>query len=98
MKRLEAPSAAAPGPFVKLALAAGGIVAIVAGAALSVVLVAAGLVVGAAAWGYVAWKTRALRRAVRDGLAAGDAAGGFRPPLRGRVFDGEAVSVPDERR
>ena len=99
MRRLHAPSApAAPGPLAKLALVAGGIVVVAVGLVLSVAAVVVAAVVGAAGVGWLAWKTRALRRAVRDQVAAQEARGGIRSPAVGRVFEGEAVSVPDERR
>jgi hypothetical protein len=65
------------------------VVVVVAGIVVSVAVLAVGVVVGAAALGYLAWKTRALRREVRESLAAGAPAG--------RVFEGEAISVRDER-
>lgn len=98
MKRLDAPSAAtAPGPFAKLALAVGGTLVVAAGLLLSVAFAAVALVVGAIGFGWLAWKTRALRRAVRDELASQAAAAG-RSSTPGRVIEGEAVAVPDERR
>ena len=99
MKRLEAPSglAAAPGPFTRAALAVGGLVVVAAGLVVSMAVAAVLVVAGAAAFGWLAWKTRALRRAVREQVAAQGGAGVA--PLRtpGRVIEGEAVSVPDER-
>jgi hypothetical protein len=97
MKRLDAPSAAtAPGPFAKLALAVGGTLVVAAGLLLSVAFAAVAIVAGAIGFGWLAWKTRALRRAVRDEIASQAAAG--RPATPGRVIEGEAVAIPDERR
>jgi hypothetical protein len=90
MNRLPPPAAvAAPGPFAKVAWAVGGVVVVVAGVVVSVAVLAVGFVVGAAVLGYLAWKTRALRRDVREALAASAPAG--------RVIEGEAVGVGDER-
>ena len=99
MKRLEAPSglAAAPGPFTKAAMAVGGLVVVAAGLVLSVAVAAVLVVAGAAAFGWLAWKTRALRRAVREQVAAQGAAGAGAMRAPGRVIEGEAISVPDER-
>ena len=98
MTRLEAPLgvAAAPGPLAKAALVAGGLVVIAVGLVVSVAVAAVAVVAGAVGFGWLAWKTRDLRRAVRDELAArGAGIGPGRAP--GRVIEGEAASVPDER-
>jgi hypothetical protein len=90
MNRLPPPAAvAAPGPLAKLAWAVGASALVAAGIVVSVAVLALGVVVGAAALGYLAWKTRALRREAREALATGASAG--------RVFEGEAISVRDER-
>ena len=78
-----------------IAWASAAALVVVAGLALSIVVVAAGLVVGALAWGYVAWKTRALRRALPEQGGAHEA---WQGPDAGRVIEGEAVSLPDEPR
>jgi hypothetical protein len=93
MNRLPPPAAVAPrGPLAKIAWATAGAVVLVVGAILSVAVLAVGLVVGAAALGYLAWKTRAVRRAVRETL---DERAAQAPA--GRVYDGVAVDVRDER-
>lgn len=68
----------------------GKVLGVVAGAALlvlgvmfSVVLLAVLVVAGLAAWAYFWWKTRELRKAMRE-----------RPP-DGHVIDGEAVIVQE---
>ena len=98
--RLSSDATSRPGPAGLVARVAWGVaaaIALVAGALVSVAVVAVALAVGTVAGGYVLWKTRALRRALREqsqrrAAATGDAA----PP--GRVFEGEAVSLPDEAR
>ena len=99
MRRLSGPAAVAPpGPLAKLALAAGGLVAIAVGLVVSVAAFAVALVAAGIGFCWLAWKTRALRRAVRDGMAAREATVVERPGTPGRVYEGQAVSIPDERR
>lgn len=81
-----------------IAWVAGGALVVIVGLALSIVVLAAGVVVGAFAWGYVAWKTRAVRRTLREQVAAQRDAGASRAAGEGRVIEGEAVSLPDEPR
>ena len=92
----------APGFLRKIAIALVGAALIGLGVVFSVVFFAAAIVVGAIAWGYLAWKTRGLRREMRARMeqAAAEAMPGSAPrePARGRVIEGEAVSVPDDRR
>jgi hypothetical protein len=93
MNRLPPPAGvAAPGPFAKIAWAIGGAAVLAVGAVVSLVVLAAGLVVGGVALGYLAWKTRALRRAARESLDAR-----AEPAPGGRVYDGVAVSIRDDR-
>jgi hypothetical protein len=86
----------------KVAVAVVGAALLVLGIAFSVVFFAVALVVGAVAWGYVAWKTRAVRREMRARMeeAASDPMRGEAPrdTARGRVIEGEAVTVPDDPR
>lgn len=60
-----------------------GAALLVLGVMFSVVLLAVLAVAGLAAWGYFWWKTRKLRRALRE-----------RPP-GGQVIEGEAVIVQE---
>ena len=62
-----------------------------------VVLAVAGLIL----WGYFWWKTRALRRQIREQMAA-QASQGFAKPTPdpapgGDIIEGESVRVVDER-
>jgi len=95
-------SGAAGGILRKLAMAVGGVALLGLGLVLSVVFFAAALVVGATAWAYLAWKTRALRREMRarmDEVAADPSRGtSARAAASGRVIEGEAVTVPDDPR
>ena len=92
----------APGFLRKVAVAVAGAGLLVLGVAFSVVFFAVAVVVGATAWGYVAWKTRAVRREMRARMeeAAADPTYGTasRETARGRVIEGEAVTVPDDPR
>ncbi len=61
----------------------------------SVVLFAVVLTVGAAAWGYLWWKTRALRKTMRAQgearMRAQDQAAGAHGSARGLVIEGEVI-------
>ena len=72
-------------PWQKFASAVVGIALLALGLMFSVAMLAVLVVVGLAAWGYLWWKTRAIRRILREGRvpAADD----------DRVFDGEATVV-----
>ncbi|MBL8383822.1 MAG: hypothetical protein JNM90_12135 [Burkholderiales bacterium] len=70
-----------------------GIVALAAAFMFSLVLLAVLLVVGVVVGGYFWWKTRALRRAMRE---AGGREAAMRPGARGgEVIEGEAVVVEE---
>ena len=71
----------------QVAAAVTGTVLVVLGLAFSFVFLAVAAVGAAAAWGYVAWKTRALRGDLNDD----------RRDARGpEVIEGVAVKLPDE--
>ena len=88
------------GPLGKLAAAVVGAVALAVGLMFSLVFVVVVVVAGIGIWAYFWWKTRALRRHLRE--QAEQAAFGQQPtgadePSReGDVIDGEAVRVVDE--
>ena len=89
------------GPVAQLLAVIGG--ALVLGVALmfSLVFFAVLAVAGLIFWGYFMWKTRALRRQMRDHLDAQRRAQPTEPaasaPASGEVIEGEAVRVVDER-
>lgn len=56
----------------------------------SMLVFAAALTVGAVAWAYLWWKTRALRKQMRARCSGGGMAGG-------EVIEGEAIRVIDSR-
>lgn len=56
------------------------------------------LVVGAMAWGYLWWNTRALRKQMRNYPSGDDATGGEiigSEIIRGEIIEGEATRVAD---
>ena len=57
----------------------------------SVALFAVVITVGAVAWGYFWWKTRAVRKAMREHMAAGAAHGGGGAGTRGLIIEGEII-------
>jgi O-antigen/teichoic acid export membrane protein len=71
------------GPLGKLFALLAGVVLLIVGFMFSMVILAVVAVVGIAVWAYLWWKTRDLRKAMRE-----------RPP-GGHVVDGEAVVVDD---
>jgi hypothetical protein len=74
------------GPLKKLATVVGGVILLVLGLMFSVVVLAAVVVVGLIVWSYLWWKTREIRRAMRE--APVDRRGGD-------IIEGEAVVVDE---
>lgn len=81
MRRSEAPT---PGLLEKLVAFVVGTILLVVGFMFSMVLFAIIVVAGLLAWAYLWWKTRELRRAMREN------------PPGGRVIDGEVIVVDAE--
>ena len=77
------------GPLGKALALLGGAVLLVLGFMFSLLLVAFAVATAAVVWGYLWWKTRALRRQLRE---RGPAMPADNVPS-GHVFDGEAVRV-----
>jgi len=71
----------------KVAAVVTGTVLVVLGIAFSLVFVAVAAVGAVAVWGYLAWKTRALRRTLDDGRASAAVP---------NVIEGVAVKLPDD--
>lgn len=89
------------GPLGKIAAAIAGALALAAGLMFSLVFVVVIAVLGIAVWAYFWWKTRALRRHLRDQAAQAAQAPFGQPSAAGQqsdgdVIDGEAVRVVDE--
>ena len=72
-----------PGLFQKLLALAAGTVLLLVGFMFSVVLLAVVAAAGLAAWGYFWWKTRKLRKAMRE------------RPSGGHVIEGEVIVVDE---
>jgi len=75
-------------PLQKAASAVIGLALLALGLMFSVVLIAVLVVAGLAAWGYLWWKTREIRRILRERQAPAAA--------NDRVFEGEATVVDTE--
>ncbi len=78
-----------PGVLAKALALIGGAALLVLGFMFSLVLLAVAVVLVAGVWAYLWWKTRELRRLLRESPPATAA----EPPGDGQVFDGEAVRV-----
>lgn len=81
-----------PGPLGKVLALLGGAALLVLGFTFSLLLVAFAIVAAAVVWGYLWWKTRELRRRLREQVPVDTA----RPDTaNGSVFEGEAIRVDD---
>lgn len=83
--------ASTPGVLGKAVALVAGAILLVVGFMFSLILVAFIAIAGLTAWGYFWWKTRALRKAMRERTPAREPAGS------GQVIDGEAVVVEEFR-
>lgn len=81
MRRIETST---PGLLEKLVAFVAGAILLVVGFMFSMMLFAIIVVAGLLAWAYLWWKTRELRRAMREN------------PPGGRVIDGEVIVVDAE--
>ena len=94
------------GPVAQLLTLIGAVLVLVAAFMFSLIFFAVIAVAGLGLWAYFWWTTRALRRQMREHLAAAQASGqGFAPLAEapkaepgGEIIDGEAVRVVDEGR
>jgi hypothetical protein len=77
-----------------LAFAAGAVL-LIGAFVFSLLLVAVLVSLGLLAWGYVWWRTRALRKLVREHLRSADAT---RPPDGGSVIEGDFVREAERAR
>lgn len=78
-----------PGPLGKALALIGGLALLILGFMFSLMLLAVAAVLVAGIWAYLWWKTRELRRRLREHGAPSPREG----PPGGRIFDGEAVHV-----
>lgn len=95
MNRLRA---GPPGPLGKAIALIGGLALLVVGFLFSVVVLAVLAVVAFAVGGYVWWKTRALRRAMREARMRHGPPGTGAPGGDGRIIDGEVVVIAEADR
>ena len=89
-RRLHYANTSVPGGIIGRTLAFIGTV-IVAGLALmfSVVLFALVIAGGIIVWGYLWWKTRELRKRMKEQMSYGQP--GYRPPPGGVILEGEVI-------
>lgn len=88
-----------PGPLGKLLALIVGAVLLVLGFMFSVVILAVAAVVGLVAFGWFWWRTRELRKVLREQAAAQAAQTARGPvPAEGEIIEGEAVVVEEYRR
>ncbi|AOF82035.1 hypothetical protein BSY238_1302 [Methyloversatilis sp. RAC08] len=92
------------GPLGKIFAALIGSILLVLGLMFSVVIIAVAIAFGLIIWGWIWWKTRALRQQMRAQMEAGMAAGagasatysdGEGAPSSGRVIEGEVIRADD---
>lgn len=75
-----------------------GVIALVLGVMFSAVFLAVVVVAGLIFWAYFWWKTRAVRRQIREQMARPNFAQPVPEPAQeGDVIEGEAVRVVDEK-
>ena len=74
-----------PNLLTRILTVLGGVILLVVGLMFSLVILAAVAVAGLAAWGWFRWKTRELRKAMKQ------------RPAGGHVIDGEAIVVDESR-
>jgi hypothetical protein len=93
-----------PGFFGRVLAVIAGLVLFVLGLMFSVVIIAVALAAGLIIWGWIWWKTRALRQQMREQMEAGMAAGDDTaapyaddegPAPSGRVIEGEVIRADD---
>lgn len=85
------------GPVGKFLAAIFGLLALAAAVMFSLVFVVVIVLAGLIAWGYFWWKTRALRRQLRDQRTATSSPASDVQASGGEVIEGEAVRVVDEQ-
>lgn len=83
-------------PLKKLLTLVSGVVVLVLGLMFSVVVLIAVVVIGLMVWGYLWWKTRELRRAMREATVDQRGGGGASgSESGGAVIEGEAVVIDE---
>jgi len=90
------PDGTEPGLLGRVVGIAAGAVLLIAALMFSVVIFAFALAAGLLAWGYLWWKTREVRRRMREQMEAqrmgqGSQPHGNTPPQGGRIIEGEVI-------
>jgi hypothetical protein len=80
------------GPLKKLLSLVGGVIILVLGLMFSVVVLIVVVAVGLMVWGFLWWKTREIRRVMREAQSNSHPS-----PPGGDVIEGEAVVVEESR-
>ncbi|MFZ2854002.1 MAG: hypothetical protein WAZ34_07815 [Rhodocyclaceae bacterium] len=70
---------------------------LILGVMFSLVLLSVLAVAGLIAWGYFFWKTRALRKAIKEATIDAPTGGLRNGPSDGQVIEGEAIVVREDR-
>jgi len=88
-----------PGPFARILATIAAVGLFVLAFTMSVFVLAGALVLGLVAWGWFWWKTRALRRALREQMRNAPPAGREATIIEGTIIEGEVIrdSATDER-
>ncbi len=90
------------GFFGRLFAMLGGVVLLVLGLMFSAVVIVVAVAIGLLVWGWIWWKTRALRRQMDEQMQMHQRAGGAMhsppgdgAPASGRVIEGEVIRTDD---
>ena len=87
----------AKGPVAQVLTAILGVIVLAGALMFSLVFFAVIAVAGLILWGWFWWKTRALRRQIREQMQAQSVdAPDFEPMAEGEVIEGEVIRVVDE--
>jgi hypothetical protein len=92
------PPASPPSPLKKIAAAVVGVAAVGLGLMFSMMLFVFLVIFAVTAFGYLQWKTRGLRKQLREQqkMAGGVFENATRESVRGEIIEGEATRVFDE--
>ena len=86
----------AKGPVAQVLTAILGVIVLAGALMFSLVFFAVIAVAGLVLWGWFWWKTRALRRQIREQMQAQSVEMDSAPEAQGEVIEGEVIRVVDE--
>ena len=86
----------AKGPVAQVLTAILGVIVLAGALMFSLVFFAVIAVAGLVLWGWFWWKTRALRRQIREQMQAQSVEADSAPEAQGEVIEGEVIRVVDE--